>query len=81
MIKRTEKFKKFCELDGSVSTKTQEKYFKFIEENYVPINGDKKVILEELLNTLFESDEDEDSIEHVDMGYKEFVKKLKQLAK
>lgn len=76
--KKTGKFKEFCELDGSIPTKTQEKYFKFIEDNYVPIDGDKQVILKELLNAIFNED---DSVEHVDMGYGEFIRKLKQLAK
>ena len=40
----------------------------------------KQEILNELLNAIFVSKEEEDSIEHIDMGYKEFVKKLKMLA-
>ncbi len=38
----------------------------------------KKEILAELLNAIF--DDHEGNIEHVDMSYKEFVKKLKQLS-
>lgn len=40
---------------------------------------EKQELLKELLNALWPSKED-DGIEHVDMGYKEFVKKLKLLA-
>lgn len=41
---------------------------------------EKKELLKEILNAVFPSDES-DGIEHVDMSYKEFVKKLVQLSK
>ena len=37
----------------------------------------KEILLE---NAIFESNEDEDTIEHVDMGYAEFMEKLRKLA-
>ena len=40
----------------------------------------KQKLLEELLNAIFPSKEAENSIEHIDMGYRKFVAKLKQLA-
>lgn len=39
---------------------------------------DKEILLDELLNCLF--DDHEGSIEHVDMSYRAFKKKLIQLA-
>lgn len=41
---------------------------------------DKKKLLAELLNVIFPSKES-DGVEHIDMSYREFIKKLKQLAK
>lgn len=40
----------------------------------------KKELLDEILNSIFESREDEDSIEHVDMYYSDFVEKITELA-
>jgi predicted RNA-binding protein len=40
----------------------------------------KEKLLAEILNTIFPSNEDGDTIAHIDMGYKEFVEKLKELA-
>lgn len=40
----------------------------------------KEKLLEELRDAIFPSDEDEDTIEAVDMGYEEFMRKLGELA-
>lgn len=42
--------------------------------------SNKEKLLAEIDNAIFLSKEDDDTIEHVDMGYKEFMEKLKKLA-
>lgn len=41
---------------------------------------DKKEIVAKIKNAIFPSKEDEDSIEHVDMGYTEFIELIDKLA-
>jgi hypothetical protein len=40
---------------------------------------DKRKVLEELEDVIFPSDED-NGVEHIDMSYKVFIKKIRQLA-
>lgn len=40
---------------------------------------EKKKLLEEILNAVFPSKED-DGVEHIDMSYKMFIRKLRKLA-
>lgn len=41
---------------------------------------DKENIIKEIDNALFLSKEEDDTIEHVDMGYKEFMDLIRKLA-
>ena len=43
------------------------------------MTDEKEKLLEELLNAIFPSKEDS-GVEHIDMSYKQFIKKLKELA-
>jgi len=40
----------------------------------------KEEIIAEIKNAIFPSKEEEDTIEHVDMSYSEFMAKIKELA-